>query len=208
MAESDPKASTLSSTSQSPRRLDSWKEIAAYLSRDVTTVRRWEKREALPVHRHRHAALGSVYAFTSEIDAWQSGRDQTGHRQESASREEVEPIVVGGSRRSIGCTPISTTRVEGRDERYSSRGTGIGKTSLVRAFLHAVKPDVRIAVGQCVEQHGAVNPICRSSKGSEGLSAIPVIGRRRESSSTTRIVVGLALRIVRFPSADPAGSQP
>ncbi len=31
-------------------RLDSWKEIAAYLNRDVTTVQRWEKREAMPVH--------------------------------------------------------------------------------------------------------------------------------------------------------------
>ena len=27
------------------RRLDSWKEIAAYLNRDVTTVQRWEKRK-------------------------------------------------------------------------------------------------------------------------------------------------------------------
>jgi DNA-binding transcriptional regulator YiaG len=35
-------------------RLDSWKEIAAYLNRDVTTVQRWEKREGMPVHRHLH----------------------------------------------------------------------------------------------------------------------------------------------------------
>ena len=34
--------------------LDSWKEIAAYLGRDVTTVQRWEKCEAMPVHRHVH----------------------------------------------------------------------------------------------------------------------------------------------------------
>ena len=32
-------------------RLDSWKEIAAYLRRDVRTVQRWEERESLPVHR-------------------------------------------------------------------------------------------------------------------------------------------------------------
>jgi tetratricopeptide (TPR) repeat protein len=51
-------------------RLDSWKEIAAYLHRDVSTVRRWEKREGLPVHRHVHDKLGSVYAFSSEIDEW------------------------------------------------------------------------------------------------------------------------------------------
>jgi hypothetical protein len=52
------------------RRLESWKEIAAYLGRDVTTVRRWEKREGLPVYRLQHSKLGSVYAYTSELDAW------------------------------------------------------------------------------------------------------------------------------------------
>ncbi|HET6899036.1 MAG TPA: hypothetical protein VFK70_11835, partial [Vicinamibacteria bacterium] len=51
-------------------RLDSWKEIAAYVRRGVRTVRRWETDEGLPVHRHVHRALGSVYAFKSEIDAW------------------------------------------------------------------------------------------------------------------------------------------
>jgi hypothetical protein len=54
------------------RRLESWKEIAAYLARDVTTVRRWEKGEGLPVHRHLHNKLGSVYAYTTELDAWRS----------------------------------------------------------------------------------------------------------------------------------------
>ena len=55
-------------------RLDSWKEIAGYLKRDVTTVQRWEKREGMPVHRHRHDKQGSVYAFRSELDAWALGR--------------------------------------------------------------------------------------------------------------------------------------
>ena len=41
-------------------RLDSWKEIAAYLNRDVTTVQRWEKREGMPVHRHQHDRMGSA----------------------------------------------------------------------------------------------------------------------------------------------------
>ena len=56
------------------KRLDSWKEIAAYLGRDVTTVRRWEKLESLPVRRHRHAKLGSVYAHSTELDAWRAER--------------------------------------------------------------------------------------------------------------------------------------
>src|ERR1700749_4989818 len=55
-------------------RLDSWKEIAAYLKRDVTTVQRWEKREGMPVHRHVHDKRGAVYALGSELDAWQQKR--------------------------------------------------------------------------------------------------------------------------------------
>ena len=57
-------------------RLDSWKEIAAYLERDVSTAIRWEKREGLPVHRHWHRSRGSVYAYPRELDAWRSGRKQ------------------------------------------------------------------------------------------------------------------------------------
>ena len=55
-------------------RLDSWKEIAAYMKRDVTTVQRWEKREGMPVHRHVHDKVGSVYAFKSDLDAWARSR--------------------------------------------------------------------------------------------------------------------------------------
>jgi pentatricopeptide repeat protein len=54
--------------------LDSWKEIAAYLGRDVTTVQRWEKCEKMPVHRHAHDKRSSVYALTSELDAWRQTR--------------------------------------------------------------------------------------------------------------------------------------
>ena len=55
-------------------RLDSWKKIAVYLKRDITTVQRWEKREGMPVHRHVHDKMGSVYAFQSELDAWMRAR--------------------------------------------------------------------------------------------------------------------------------------
>jgi tetratricopeptide (TPR) repeat protein len=54
-------------------RLDSWKEIACYLRRALRTVQLWERNEGLPVHRHTHNALGSVYAFRSELDAWWMG---------------------------------------------------------------------------------------------------------------------------------------
>ncbi len=51
-------------------RLDSWKEIALYLNRDVRTVRRWEKDQGLPVRRHQHQKGASVFAYKSEIDTW------------------------------------------------------------------------------------------------------------------------------------------
>src|SRR5258707_13846277 len=51
-------------------RLDSWKEIACYLKRTVRTVQRWERYEALPVHRHLHHRANSVYARKSELDEW------------------------------------------------------------------------------------------------------------------------------------------
>jgi Tol biopolymer transport system component len=56
--------------SEDIRRLDSWKEIAAFVGRDVRTVQRWEKEEGLPVHRQAHKRLGTIHAFRPEIDAW------------------------------------------------------------------------------------------------------------------------------------------
>ena len=55
-------------------RLDSWKEIAAYLKRSPRTVSRWEREEGLPVHRHLHRKKETVYAFTDKIDAWLKSR--------------------------------------------------------------------------------------------------------------------------------------
>ena len=54
--------------------LDSWKEIAAYLNRNVRTVQRWEKTEGLPVHRHGHERGSSVSACKREIDQWREQR--------------------------------------------------------------------------------------------------------------------------------------
>jgi TolB-like protein/Flp pilus assembly protein TadD len=65
--------------------LDSWKEIATYVKRDVSTVQRWEKREGMPIHRHVHDKRGSVYAFSSELDTWLQGR------RRRLEEEEKEP---------------------------------------------------------------------------------------------------------------------
>ena len=63
---------TRPSTNQTDRRLDSWKEIAAFFGRDERTVRRWEKENALPVHRVPGGAKGRVFAYAGELDLWLS----------------------------------------------------------------------------------------------------------------------------------------
>ena len=58
-------------------RLDSWKEIAAYLGRGIRTVQRWEREEGLPVHRLAHEKRGSIYARREELAAWWESRRLT-----------------------------------------------------------------------------------------------------------------------------------
>ncbi len=70
--------------------LDSWKEIASYLRREIRTVQLWEKNEGLPVHRHFHKQMGSVYALRSELERWklQVSRKRAG--------QETEPGAASG----------------------------------------------------------------------------------------------------------------
>ena len=77
--------------------LDSWKEIAAYLGRDVTTVQRWEKSEAMPVHRHVHDKRSSVYALTSELEVWRQSRKPRldEHERPVAQNEAETPGAAG-----------------------------------------------------------------------------------------------------------------
>jgi len=86
-------------------RLDSWKKIASYLKRDVSTVQRWERREAMPVHRHLHDKRGSVFAFRSELDLWWEGR-----RVRLMSEEAGEhPSATAPGRRAVAGIAVAVT---------------------------------------------------------------------------------------------------
>jgi hypothetical protein len=81
-------------------RLDSWKEIAAYLRRSVRCVQRWERMEGLPVRRHQHAKGATVYAYRHEVDqwwqeerkvvteAWKNGADSTNRLQPLSASDQ------------------------------------------------------------------------------------------------------------------------
>ena len=71
------------------QRLESWKEIAAYLKRDLRTVQRWERRESLPIHRHHHDKRSTVFVYTSELDAWRNNGRSHLEPEEPAHDEPV-----------------------------------------------------------------------------------------------------------------------
>src|SRR5215472_1042748 len=85
------------SQSNTDRRLDSWKEIAAFFERDERTVRRWEKENALPVHRIPGAAKGHVFAYEGELRQWLSSTqeaarpNQPQEPQPASQTEQIQP---------------------------------------------------------------------------------------------------------------------
>lgn len=54
--------------------LESWKQIAAYLHRNIRTCQMWEKDLGLPVHRLDSSARARVFAYADEIDRWRHDR--------------------------------------------------------------------------------------------------------------------------------------
>jgi len=75
------------------RRLDSWKEIASFFVRDERTVRRWEKEQALPVHRVPGGAKGRVFAYESELREWLMASQAVNEGIHSRESEVENPTI-------------------------------------------------------------------------------------------------------------------
>jgi len=149
-------------------RLDSWKQIAAYLNRHLTTVRRWERCEGLPVHRHVHSRMGSIYAYSKELETWLLTRRSSPSPAESQPKE---PMRAETSALSFAAGPgVRDRRVrllgrevelqalddawrrarEGRQELFLIKGeSGSGKTRLVFDFAASLSGKANIFAGRC-----------------------------------------------------------
>src|SRR5258708_5843357 len=114
------------------KRLNSWKEIAAFLQKDVPTVQRWEKNERLPVHRKPHDKLASVYAYESELEAWWS---QGSHPLSSISAVSGATPSAGG-RTSLVVLPLRNLSGDPEQDYFSD-----GLTEELIGQLARIDPD-------------------------------------------------------------------
>jgi tetratricopeptide (TPR) repeat protein len=121
--------------------LDSWKEIASYLRREIRTVQLWEKREGLPIHRHFHKQAGSVFALRSELERWKRKVSR-----KSGSRE-IEPVEAPkGAEAGVTIRVLPLKNLIGNAERRSICDGIVARTiaaleQLNPAQLHIVGPE-------------------------------------------------------------------
>ena len=100
---------------KSPGVLNSWKEIAAYLNRDVRTVMRWEQTRGLPVHRLPGGPKSAVYALKSELEAWRKGRKPILLDPEEEFSQPAAPHWLGRKAKitalALGCIVLAAAAV-------------------------------------------------------------------------------------------------
>jgi AAA domain-containing protein len=155
---SDPGSPRHASAPPSGRRLDSWKEIAEYLRRGITTVQRWEREEALPVRRHLHSSSGSVFPSADDIDAWLVGRspEPTTPRREATTETASAPaqsVAVPGCAMPLDSPYYLRRPADDEFHRAVARRPSIvlvkgprqvGKSSLLAQALHQGKTGERV----------------------------------------------------------------
>ena len=79
----------------------------------MRTVRRWERDEGLPVHRHVHRVLGSVYAFKSELDRWRDGTRRAARPAAGSRRARSAGV------RSIAVLPFVNLSTDRENEYFA-----------------------------------------------------------------------------------------
>ncbi len=114
-------------SSASNARIDSWKDIAAYLGRDVRTAIRWEKDKGLPVHRVPGGQRKAVFAYTAELDTWLRREDSA---ELAAVPQGLKSVSLGASDGTTQVAPFPEQTVK-----HNSSGSRLRYYLLVAAVL-------------------------------------------------------------------------
>lgn len=144
-------------------RLSSWKEIAAYLQRDVTTAQRWEKREGMPVHRHVHDKLGSVCAFREELDAWLRRRLTQGEERRAAGTTMSDESQAEMDRSALS---MATAPEEGEGSEFGGRieRRAGGRRPLSPRLVLLIGGSVAVAVIAVIGTVTSLRPVADSTR--------------------------------------------
>jgi tetratricopeptide (TPR) repeat protein len=73
--------------------LESWKEIAAYLNRNVRTCQLWEREMGLPFHRLDGSPKARVFGYKDELDRW---LDEKLHEREATPKLALKKLLTPG----------------------------------------------------------------------------------------------------------------
>ena len=168
-------------------RLDSWKEIALYLRREVRTVQRWERSEGLPVRRIFHNRAGSVYAFVDELDLWLSNRSRPSQDFVRAGEKVRRTCISPQSAIVRTDAKLDFPRVAAREQRStpeSSSATGPGTNcARIQALARAKGVSAKAKPPRQMSLFVACHPIggCRVRT----ISRVSLLGFRFDSCRET-----------------------
>lgn len=139
-------------------RIDSWKDISAYLGRDVSTVIRWEKERGLPVHRIPGGQRQGVFAYRQELDKWLGGLTHTngvtssnGYGSNNDRSHPVSPDLKTTATAQTSSIQLRKVRVPyWKRALYTAVGS-IAAVLLISAYKQ-VDPWFRLRAPQLIEQ--------------------------------------------------------
>jgi TolB-like protein/Tfp pilus assembly protein PilF len=161
-------------------RLDSWKEIAAFLRRDVRTVQRWEKKEGLPVHRHQHEKLGSVYAFRDELTQWFNTRLPASSAPAAGQQKTTDKI-------KLAILPFQDLGADEEDSYFAE-----GLTEEMTTQVTRLQPgELAVIARSTAEHYDATEQSLRKLRQDLGVDYM-LEGKVRRSGSRVRITARLS----------------
>jgi hypothetical protein len=105
-----------------PTKLAGWKEIAAYVGREVRTVQRWERELGLPVYRVPGSHGHSVFADPRQIECW----FQSGNVRSALTEKDLRQFTLRS-----GHSPVTVVPLQPVPERPSA-AAGIQSTTATK----------------------------------------------------------------------------
>lgn len=137
------------------RTLVSWKEIAVFLDRSESTVKRWERDRGLPVHRIPGGERGGVFAYSDELGIWLKGKALELEADDLATgSEETATSAEAGAPRD-GKVDLGPGELAARNRRRGdSLRFRLGVAGIAAALAGAaIYASFALSLGSWVERH-------------------------------------------------------